>query len=404
MSVRREKRRDPSTGKEREILIVDFVFRFPDGRKERVRKVAPVSTKREAEEYERQLRAELLSPKPVAKVAPTFRKYVEDDWLPLQKAENHENTIEEKRSHLKHHLFAAFGTTKLDAIDAPAVKRFVAELRTKTSKRTGKPLHVKTVRNIVATLHRILVEAEIAGYIGKVPHFPAVKVPSSEHHALSADDAQKLLAHAADDEERTLLLFALRTGVRAGEQIALQWTRVDLDKGSARIMRSSSRGKIGSTKSKKERYVYLTPDVRAALESLPRRAAEVFTQKSGKPHTYGTLKHRLRSALERAGLEPRRWHDLRHSYGTTLAEAGIPLAKVQKLLGHSTITTTMRYVHVGTDADLDLALDGPKYDDDRADDDGNDAATDSEEMRRAPRKRGGPMVGVTGFEPVTSTV
>lgn len=82
----------------------------------------------------------------------------------------------------------------------------------------------------------------------------------------------------------------------------------------------------------------------------------------------------------------------RHSYGTTLAEADIPLAKVQKLLGHPTITTTMRYVHVGTVADLDLALDGRSYNDDddrEAGDDGNDAATDWDEVRPAPRNNGG---------------
>ncbi|MBI2390071.1 MAG: Arm DNA-binding domain-containing protein [Deltaproteobacteria bacterium] len=63
MSVRRDKRRDPTTGRTRERWMVDVDFQHADGRRERVRKISPVQTQEGAEEYERQLRAALLDPR-----------------------------------------------------------------------------------------------------------------------------------------------------------------------------------------------------------------------------------------------------------------------------------------------------------------------------------------------------
>ena len=60
MTVRRERRRDPKTGAEREFWIVDVVFAHADGRHQRVRKVPPIQTKRGAEAYEHQLRQSML--------------------------------------------------------------------------------------------------------------------------------------------------------------------------------------------------------------------------------------------------------------------------------------------------------------------------------------------------------
>jgi len=56
MSVRRWKRRDPTTGAVRDVWMVDVDYEQTDGRRVRVRKVSPVQTRRGAEEYERQLR------------------------------------------------------------------------------------------------------------------------------------------------------------------------------------------------------------------------------------------------------------------------------------------------------------------------------------------------------------
>ena len=103
MSVRRATRRDPRTGAAREYWIVDVVFEHADGRRERVRKVPPVQTRRGAEEYERQVRAELLNPSPSAKDVPTFGTFVDERWWPTypHAAGNRASTNKEKEGHLR---------------------------------------------------------------------------------------------------------------------------------------------------------------------------------------------------------------------------------------------------------------------------------------------------------------
>src|SRR5262245_16794986 len=61
MSVRRERRRDPKTGREREFWFVDIDIELPNGERRRVRKVSPANTRRDAERYEHELRRELIA-------------------------------------------------------------------------------------------------------------------------------------------------------------------------------------------------------------------------------------------------------------------------------------------------------------------------------------------------------
>ena len=66
------------------------------------------------------------------------------------------------------------------------------------------------------------------------------------------------------------------------------------------------------------------------------------------PHTGGPLDHskvlkRFKEALDAAGLRRLRFHDLRHTFGTRMAAAGVPMRTLQEWLGHRDIKTTMIY-------------------------------------------------------------
>lgn len=75
---------------------------------------------------------------------------------------------------------------------------------------------------------------------------------------------------------------------------------------------------------KKEGYVFINPD-------------------TNKPYT--TIKTGFKRALERAGIENFRFHDLRHTVGTRLVANGADSMTVKEFLAHSQITTTQRYMH-----------------------------------------------------------
>src|SRR5438270_9385443 len=63
---------------------------------------------------------------------------------------------------------------------------------------------------------------------------------------------------------------------------------------------------------------------------------------------YRNIKRSFKKACEQAKIDDLHWHDLRHTFGTRLAEAGFSEATIAELMGHSDAKTTRRYTH-GTD-------------------------------------------------------
>jgi integrase len=79
-------------------------------------------------------------------------------------------------------------------------------------------------------------------------------------------------------------------------------------------------------------------------------AALVFTTRRGTPVDGAGLTRQLHTVLARAGLPDRRWHDLRHWCGSTLAAQGVPLPESQAILGHADPATTAVYLHSLSDS------------------------------------------------------
>ena len=141
--------------------------------------------------------------------------------------------------------------------------------------------------------------------------------------------------------------FLLLTGARRGETLAAKWSDIDLEAG---IWTKPA----ATTKSKKMHRVPLSAPARTLLAELAERAqaarrrgdpAEyVFEGIDGKPLT--DLKKTWRTACEAAGIEGVRVHDLRHSFASILASAGLSLPIIGQLLGHTQTATTARYAHL----------------------------------------------------------
>jgi integrase len=225
-------------------------------------------------------------------------------------------------------------------------------------------LSPKSIKNIRATLRKVLVSAKAWGYLDAVPELPTVKVPEPGWDFFNGSESEKLLAAARTEEERTLLLFALRTGARAGEQIALEWGDIDWVNRRVVLRRSSTRGEVGPTKQGRDRRVPLCDSLHNALRRHRHiRGDLVFCNPDGSPYSLWQLHERLWATCRRAGLRRVRWHDLRHSFASQAVMEGVPMKVVQEWLGHSTITMVMRYAHLAPGADNDFfrRLDGQSY-------------------------------------------
>jgi integrase len=137
--------------------------------------------------------------------------------------------------------------------------------------------------------------------------------------------------------------FAVYTGARAGEIVALRWEDVDLERKLVRIERST----YGSTKSKKVRYVPVNSRLLKVLRNLKSRQSGklVFPDGKGRMRSID-FRWEMRKAAFLAELRPIRFHDLRHTFVSNFVIKGGNIVSLQRILGHSTVEMTMRYAHL----------------------------------------------------------
>ena len=233
-------------------------------------------------------------------------------------------------------LLPTFGATKLDRISATQVERWF-EGYSKTA-----PSGANRATDI---LRQILNFGIACGHLETNPtrgvrrnrRTPMTRFLSRDeirrlHEALDAASQQSPSQRQQADVIR-LLMF---TGCRKGEVVNLRWSEVDSD------FLALADSKTGPRK------VYLNPQSRAVLNRQPHGPGPyVFPSHDdpGRPRS-DTLRLWLR-VRRAAGIEEVRLHDLRHTYASHAVMNGVPVPVVSRLLGHSSVQMTLRYVHLG---------------------------------------------------------
>lgn len=153
-----------------------------------------------------------------------------------------------------------------------------------------------------------------------------------------------------NDQDAALFVVAGFTGLRLGELLALHWSDVDFERRILSVSRSMSAGEESSTKSRRSRAVPIADQVASELKALHKRphfkarTDYVFCRPDGGPLDRSAVRSRFICAQEKAGVRVRRFHDLRHSFGS-LAIQKFDLVAVKDMMGHSKLTTTERYLH-----------------------------------------------------------
>jgi integrase len=265
-------------------------------------------------------------------------------------------TREDYRSLLNNHVLPAFGGRAVASLDTLAVRGWLAGL-------VSGGLSPSRAKHAYYVLFAVLEAAIQAGALVRNPA-AGVRVPRShsrEMHFLSAAEVERL-AEAIVPPYGVLVRFAAYTGLRSGEIAALRVKRLDLLRGTVRVVEAASEvgGRLitGPTKTHAERTVrlprFLRDELAAYLASRPRdRDAFVFTAPRGGQLRHHNFYRRLFCpALARAGLaEQIRFHDLRHTCASLLIAQGAHPKAIQAHLGHSSIQVTMdRYGHLFPDA------------------------------------------------------
>ncbi|MDI6808290.1 MAG: site-specific integrase [Candidatus Eisenbacteria bacterium] len=204
---------------------------------------------------------------------------------------------------------------------------------------TSKPA---TVNRMLATLKHMFTKAsewemindEILRRVRRVKLLP---VSNRRLRYLSSEECSALI-QASSPHLKPIIIAALNTGMRKGEILSLQWDKhVDLRHGFILL---------DITKSGERREIPINETMRETLSGLIRHLSSqyVFTDIDG--NRFKDVKTAFNAACRRAGIKDLRFHDLRHTFASHLIMAGVDLTTVKELLGHKTISMTLRYAHL----------------------------------------------------------
>ena len=323
--------------------FIDFYFEHPDGQKERIRKLSPVNTKRGAERYEQELRKLMLegiSGKRKEIESPFLEEFAPEFIENYAEVYNRPSTVIGKKKNLRVNLIPEFGRLRLNEITQYRIDRY-------KKKKLDQGLSPKTINNHLTILRKLLSVAEEWGKLESIPKIKWLKPRVQKFDFLNFNEADNLI-QAAQGKWKTMILVALKTGLRQGELLELRWSDINFITRNMFVSRSIHRGHIGPTKSGQCREIPLCDDVLNELENHKHSKNElVFCDSDGNHLTDGKCRRPLWKACKAAGLNRRvLWHVLRHTFASHLAMSGVTMKAIQELLGHSDIRTTMRYAHL----------------------------------------------------------
>ena len=227
----------------------------------------------------------------------------------------------------------------------------------------------RSIHHTHCVLHRAFSQAVRWGLISRNP-CDAVTPPRpgrTEMRVLSRGEAATFLDATWNHPAHALYVLALTTGMRQGELLGLRWEDVNLDAGRLVVRRSLQRQREAGLvftqpkTGRSRRTVMLSQRAITALRDHRTRQLErrlvigsgwrdqdlVFPNKSGSPMDPSWQTAVFKEAIQRAGLPPMRFHDLRHTAATLLLTQGVHPKVVSEMLGHATITLTLdTYSHL----------------------------------------------------------
>jgi len=257
-------------------------------------------------------------------------------------------TLDKNASQWRNHVKPAFGTWPLTSITSWEVEAWVARM-------VRAAVGAETVASSLRLLSQLLDSAVrhrlVATNVAALVSAPAP--PKHVDRFLSHEEADQLLAQL-EDSDYLFVDLLLNTGLRFAEAAGLHAFRADLMRRQLTVVEVLRRDGSLKTYPKSQagqRVVPLTDGLVVGLSKhlgdRPRNGL-VFAGPGGGVLAYTNWRRRVWvpavSAAKLAEPLPTP-HDCRHTYGSWLAEEGVPPHEIAALMGHSTLRATERYVH-----------------------------------------------------------
>lgn len=253
------------------------------------------------------------------------------------------------RGYLDNHILPVFGDAKMDKIRPMHIEELKKEIR-------DKGLSPQTEKHVIAFVRQVYRKARAWGvYAGSIPTdgVEMPRVDAARLRFLTEAEATRLLddLRQRSPQWHDMAYVSLYTGMRLGEILSLKVGHVNIPAGIINVMDA----KAGT------RAAYMNEEVRRIMA---RRCAGkdteqfVFEQRGGGQVRFvSSAFQRSVNKLFNEGVTDARYkvvfHTLRHTFGSWLAQRGVPLYTIAELMGHSTLEMTKRYSKLSPDTKRD---------------------------------------------------
>ena len=206
------------------------------------------------------------------------------------------------------------------------------------------PSTIHTTLSVVRRFCTFLQEHGLLAHHPIQPRRHAVLLPQLLPRPMAEEDLIRFFQVIDVLRDRTMFLLMLRCGLRVGEVASLPWAAIDWAQGTIRV--DNSKGRV-------DRVVYVSPDLEKVLRQWRRAQWPpmpwLFPSPSlpGAPVSVRSIQRVMAQYLKGAGItKAYSLHTLRHTFATQLLNAGTALEVVKELMGHRSITLTLRYAQV----------------------------------------------------------
>ena len=179
---------------------------------------------------------------------------------------------------------------------------------------------------------------------------PAQRTPRYLPEVLSVEEVMALINAATGFRNRMLLMTAYSAGLRLEELVCLKPGHIDGKRQVIRVVQGTGQ---------KDRYTTLSEVLLKELRQYWQMYKPVewlfYSTSSEKQMSKSTVQKVFTNAKKRAGINRARGiHTLRHCFATHMLEAGYDIRRIQKMMGHKSISTTMTYLHVSRESVMSL--------------------------------------------------
>ncbi|MFP4146128.1 MAG: tyrosine-type recombinase/integrase [Halorhodospira sp.] len=273
---------------------------------------------------------------------PTLEAFVRERYLPY--AQSYKRSWQTDECLLRNHILPVIGHKSMGSVTKGEALELIQKHR-----QNHRPSSTNRVLILLRYLYNLALKWEIPG----VSQNPTASIPlyienNKRERYLTPEETQRLLREIRRSQNpllQEIIPMLILTGARRSEVLKARWEDLDLDRHMWRIPRP---------KGGERRFVPISETLAARLKVLPSCGTSPWlfpNPRTGKP--FDSIYTAWNAARRRAGLAEVRLHDLRHSFASLLINNGHSLYEVQKLLGHTQITTTQRYAHLAQETLLE---------------------------------------------------